>query len=210
LVLGAHFAPALLAAGAHFGFCSDGAALSSYRSGETADLRWAETMMGFAHAVDIARELSRTNSQARVYAVLSPRDLRENDALQAVLRAARDGIDNLIAIVAISEQEPDTAGRIRELDACGCRVLHVDGHDLDAIVDVLEHAFETRGRPAVVAARTVNGSGVPFMQNAEQWGGPVTLSRQEAADALAALGSCRADCTKWLGAISHSSPRRTQ
>jgi len=83
--------------------------------------------------------------------------------------------------------------------AFGWNVQEIDGHDLDLIVSALERAFEIAGKPSVIIAHTIKGRGVGFMENVPQWHGSVKLTRQQAADALAALGHSGNDITRWLG-----------
>jgi transketolase len=46
--------------------------------------------------------------------------------------------------------------------AFGWNVLSVDGHDVGAILDVLDEAAAFKGGPTVIVAETVKGKGVSF------------------------------------------------
>ena len=44
-------------------------------------------------------------------------------------------------------------------------MLTVDGHDVGAILDVLDEAAAFKGGPTVIVAETIKGKGVSFAEN---------------------------------------------
>ena len=68
-------------------------------------------------------------------------------------------------------------------------VAEVDGHDIAALLKNFRRASSTHGRPAVIIAHTIKGKGVPYMENKPTWHGSVKLTREQAEDALRALGA---------------------
>jgi transketolase len=120
--------------------------------------------------------------------------------------AAHHRLDNLLAIVDYNKlQSDDTNASIMGLEplnakfaAFGWNVLEIDGHDLDAIVCAFESAFEIADKPSIVIAHTVKGKGVSFMERVPQWHGSVKLTREQAEDALKALGCGTKDVARWL------------
>lgn len=207
-----HAAPALYAAGAHFGFCTADQALTLRKLGSpfqghphVVDLPWVETStgslgQGFSVALGMAMGLKLKESQARVYALLGDGELQEGEVWEAAMSAAHHCADNLLAIVDYNKLQSDDAHpSIMSLDplsakfrAFGWHVIEIDGHNLDAIVSAFEYAFEVADKPSVVLARTVKGKGVPFMEDIPQWHESLKLTRQQAEDSLKALG-CSAD-----------------
>ena len=203
-----HAAPALYAAGAHFGFCTADKALTLRKLGSpfqghphVADLPWVETStgslgQGFSVALGMAMGLRLKKSPARVYAVLGDGELQEGEVWEAAMCAAHHRADNLVAIIDYNKlQSDDTNASIMGLEplnakfsAFGWHVIEIDGHNLDAIIGAFEEAFEIAGKPSLVLAHTVKGKGIPFMENVPQWHGSVKLTRQQAEDALKALG----------------------
>jgi len=213
-----HAAPALYAAGAHFGFCKADDALTLRKLGSpfqghphVADLPWVETStgslgQGFSVAPGMAMVLRLKKSQARVYAVLGDGELQEGEVWEAAMCAAHHGVDNLVAIIDYNKlQSDDTNASIMGLEplnakfsAFGWNVIEIDGHDLNAIVVALEEAFEVSGKPSLLIAHTLKGKGLPFMERIPQWHGSVKLTRQQAEDALKALGCSTKDVARWL------------
>jgi transketolase len=213
-----HAAPALYAAGAHFGFCKADDALTLRKLGSpfqghphVADLPWVETStgslgQGFSVALGMALGLKLKKSPARVYAILGDGELQEGEVWEAAMCAAHHRLDNLLAIVDYNKlQSDDTNASIMGLEplnakfaAFGWNVLEIDGHDLDAIVCAFESAFEIADKPSIVIAHTVKGKGVSFMERVPQWHGSVKLTREQAEDALKALGCGTKDVARWL------------
>ena len=213
-----HAAPALYAAGAHFGFCSADEALTLRKLGSpfqghphVSDLPWVETStgslaQGFSVALGMAMGLKLKKSSARVYVVLGDGELQEGEVWEAAMCAAHHKVDNLVAIIDYNRlQSDDTNANIMGLEplaakfrAFGWQVIEVDGHDLDAILSALEEAYEVTGRPSLLLAHTVKGKGVRSMENIPQWHGSVKLTREQTEQALGQLGVPHAEFARWL------------
>ena len=176
-----------------------------------ADLPWVETStgslgQGFSVALGMAMGLKLKKSTARVYAMLGDGELQEGEVWEAAMCAAHHRVDNLLAIIDYNKlQSDDTNANIMGLEpldakfsAFGWHVIEIDGHDLDAIVCAFEAAFEIADKPSIVIAHTVKGKGVPFMEDVPQWHGSVKLTREQAEDALKALGCSTKDVARWL------------
>jgi len=71
--------------------------------------------------------------------------------------------------------------------AFGWQVLEADGHDLGALIEVLEKAQAVKGRPTLVIAHTVKGKGVSFMENNPAFHGkaPTPEQAEQALEELA-------------------------
>jgi len=203
-----HAAPALYAAGAHFGFCNADEALSLRKLGSpfqeyphVCDLSWVETStgsfgQGFSVALEMAMELKRKKSPARVYAMLGDGEFQVGEVWDAAMCAAHHKIDNLVAIVDYNKLQSDDCNDsimgleplAQKVRTSGWHVIEIDGHDLDAILSALEEAYETAGKPSLIFAHTLKGKGVCAMENIPHWHGSMKLTRRQAEDALAQLG----------------------
>jgi transketolase len=129
----------------------------------------------------------------RVVAVLSDGECTAGQTWEAAMAAAHFGLDNLVAIVDDNDRfVTGPRNAVMNLDplaakwtAFGWHVLEVDGHDLPALIDVLETAREPEtatGRPRVVIAHTVKGKGVSFMEASDGWhAGHLTAEQYRAA-----------------------------
>ena len=59
-------------------------------------------------------------------------------------------------------------------------VIHVDGHDYDALIAAFEAAAACKGKPTVLIAKTTKGKGVSFMENNAGWHGKAPNDEQYA------------------------------
>ncbi len=213
-----HAAPALYAVGAHYGFCTERAALSLRKLGSpfqghphVGDLPWVETStgslaQGFSVALGMAMGLKLQTSRARVYTLLGDGELQEGEVWEAVMCAAQHRLDNLCVIIDYNKLQSDARNEaIIRLEPLAAKwrafdwaVAEVDGHDVKQILSALRRAGSCHDRPAVIIAHTTKGKGVPYMENQPAWHGSVKLTRQQTEDALFALGATRSEITELL------------
>ncbi len=128
-----------------------------------------------------------------VFAVLSDGECTAGQTWEAALAAAHFGLDNLVAIVDDNDRYvTGPRNAVMTLDpfgakwaAFGWHVQEVDGHDLPALIDVMETARRPEtapGRPRLVLAHTVKGKGVSFMEASDGWhAGHLTTEQYQAA-----------------------------
>jgi len=127
--------------------------------------------LSFAIGVALAGRLDR--QQYRVYALLGDGECDEGQVWEAAMAAAHFKLDNLVAIVDNNGQQIDGWNRdVMNLEpfnqkwqAFGWRVLEVDGHDFDQLLNAFARAEQVRGQPVVIIAHTIKGKGVSFMEN---------------------------------------------
>jgi transketolase len=122
----------------------------------------------------LAARMDRTGN--RVFTLLGDGELAEGSNWEAAMAAAHYRLDNLTAIVDCNTLQ--ITGRTRDvcsnepldskLSAFGWHVSWVDGHDLEALAQVLSEPAPT-GRPLAIIARTVKGRGVSFMEDVGKW-----------------------------------------
>ena len=55
--------------------------------------------------------------------------------------------------------------------AFGWKTCEIDGHDIKQIIETVEEAKTTKGKPIVIIANTIKGKGVSFMENKPGWHG---------------------------------------
>ncbi len=157
--------------------------------------------VGISAAVGIALGTRLTGRDCRTYVIVGDGECQEGEVWEAAFVAARYGLDNLVAIVDHNRLQqygwpadggervpPEAPGElVAKWTAFGWRVLEVDGHDMAAILDVLEEARRGDGRPVAVIAYTVKGRGVSFMEGRYFWHTRVPTP-EEYAQAMAELG----------------------
>lgn len=115
----------------------------------------------------------------RVYVLLGDGECQEGQVWEAAMAAAHYKLDNLVAIVDHNQvqlsgpisQVMEIAPVAEKWHSFGWAVEEVDGHDIDALIEVFQKARTIKGRPTVVIARTVKGKGVSFMEGKSAWHG---------------------------------------
>ena len=66
----------------------------------------------------------------------------------------------------------------KKFEAFNWNVIHVDGHDFDALVRAFEVAKTVKGKPTVLLMKTVKGKGISFMENNAGWHGKAPNDEQ--------------------------------
>ncbi|MDR3753646.1 MAG: transketolase [Terracidiphilus sp.] len=128
---------------------------------------------GLSISVGMALALRLEKSTSRVYVIMGDGELAEGQLWEAAMAAARYKLDSITAI--LDRNRIQATGPTREIfdipnledkwRAFGWNVLNVDGHDVGAILDVLDKAAEIKGAPTVIVADTIKGKGVSFAEN---------------------------------------------
>src|ERR1700721_162679 len=204
-----HAAPALYAAGAHFGFCDPRASLRLRKLNSpfqghphVLDLPWVETStgslgQGMSVALGMAMGLKLQEIPARVYTLLGDGELQEGQVWEAAMAAAHHRLENFCALIDYNKLQSDNSNAaIMGLEpladkwrAFGWDVVEIDGHDISPIFVPLRKAGAPPGPPSLIMLHTVKGKGVPVMENIPAWHGSVKLTDAQTKDALAALGA---------------------
>jgi transketolase len=131
---------------------------------------------GLGIAVGMCLGLKRKGSKAFVYNLLSDGELDEGSTWEAALSAPHHGLDNLIAIVDVNNQQADGPSTKMlgfeplgaKFEAFGWFVRRVDGNDLDGVARAFDEARAAPGRqPRIVICDTKMGKGVPFLEARE-------------------------------------------
>jgi transketolase len=137
-----------------------------------------------------------------VYTLLGDGESQEGEVWEAAMMASHHGLDNMIAITDYNDLQID--GHVSEIKnicpipdkwaAFGWRVLSVDGHNMDEIVNALDEAKRIKGAPVMIEAKTVKGKGVSFMEDRVEWHG-VAPNEEQMISALRELDV--EDWTTW-------------
>jgi transketolase len=127
----------------------------------------------------------------RVFVLMGDGETHEGSVWEAAAAAAKYKLGNLVGIIDANRLCVD--GDIEDVmpmepmaekwKAFGWRTVEVDGHDLGALVEVLDVPREgsiTR-QPAMIIARTIKGRGISFMENVRSWhSDSITLAQHNA------------------------------
>jgi transketolase len=160
---------------------------------------------GISVGVGIAMGARRRGLDAHTFVMLGDGELQEGQVWEAVTVAAKYGLGNLTAIVDRNgmqqygwplgsgetnrgdRRDPWAGSSVRAaFEAFGWRVLEIDGHDFDAIIDACADARAAAGgsEPTAILARTVKGRGFSVTEGVSAWHSRVaTADEVEAARA---------------------------
>lgn len=151
---------------------------------------------GVSFAVGCALAAKRSQWPSRVYALLGDGEMDEGQVWEALMFAAHYALDNLVIVVDYNKfQSDDYCTSITsleplydKLEAFGCFVQEVDGHNLSAIALAFQRARAFKGKPAAIIAHTVKGKGISFMENQPKWHGSLAPEGRERICALRECG----------------------
>jgi transketolase len=133
--------------------------------------------MGASQAVGMALEGRMLGRSYNIWALLGDGELNEGVIWEASAAAAKYKLGNLVFIVDRNGLQTDGPCETvmpmepidKKFEAFNWKVMHLDGHDIPAIMATLLAAREYRSGPVCVIARTTKGKGVSFMENTSEW-----------------------------------------
>jgi transketolase len=131
---------------------------------------------GLSFGVGIALANKMDGKNSKIYVVLGEGECEEGTVWEAAMSAVRHGLDNLILILDFNKIQK--MGFVKDTmfidswesrwSSFGWQIVQVDGHDIDAINNVLSFKQE-ENKPLLVIANTIKGKGVSFMENNPDW-----------------------------------------
>jgi len=109
----------------------------------------------------------------RIYCLMSDGEIEEGQTWEAIAFAGFHQLDHLIAIVDYNGFQLDGAIKdILDLEPMKAKwesfrwhAQEIDGHNIPQILQAIQQAQATPGKPHVIIAHTVKGKGVSFMEN---------------------------------------------
>ncbi len=157
---------------------------------------------GLAQAAGYAYAARMDNKRFRVFCVTSDGEHDAGNHWEAVLFAGKNKLSNLTVFVDRNNIQID--GHTEDImplepledkyKAFNWHSLHIDGHNIEEVVDSVNHARAVYEKPTVVIAHTVPGKGVSFMENMPEWHGKPP-KQEEAKKALHELRTLKGKIT---------------
>lgn len=123
----------------------------------------------------------------KVYVMLGDGELQEGQVWEAAMSAAHMRLGNLVGILDNNRVQMcgmtddvmsigDIAAKFR---AFGWKVVQIDGHDMQQIVDALDAIpNQPDAQPTMIIADTIKGKGVSYMEGTPAWHGGVPTKEQ--------------------------------
>jgi transketolase len=153
---------------------------------------------GLSISVGMALALRLAKRPSHVYVIMGDGELAEGQLWEAAMAAARYKLDSITGFVDRNGIQatgptkeifdiPDIGAKFK---AFGWNVLSVNGHDVGAVLDVLDQAAAFKGAPTVIVADTVKGKGVSFAENTAAFHNGI-MSQEQYDKALAEIEESR-------------------
>lgn len=185
-----HAAAALYASLNQIGEISDEQLATFYQNGTTLPAHPAPNQhkgIPFAtgslgHGLPIGTGIAHANKlqqqDGNVFVLMSDGETNEGTTWEAAHYALQNQLDNLIVLIdknglqgfGYTENVLGDTANPDKWRAIGFDVEEVDGHDVEAIVDILDKvSARQNGLPKVIIAHTIKGKGVSYMENRMEW-----------------------------------------
>ena len=150
------------------------------------DMSTGSLGQGLSAAVGMALAGKLSKKSYRVYAACGDGEIAEGQIWEAAMSAAKYHLDNLCIMVDVNGLQIDGATADvmpsepldKKFEAFNWNVIHVDGHDYDALVKAFTEAETVKGKPTALLLKTVKGKGVSFMENNAGWHGKAPNDEQ--------------------------------
>ena len=149
---------------------------------------------GLSVACGIAQAKKLNKEDKLVYVLMGDGELQEGQVWEAVMYAAHNKVDNLIATVDVNGRKID--GHTKDImgftelkskfEAFNWNVISMDGNNLEDVQDTLSKAglLSGNGKPICILMNTEMGNGVDFMMGSHKWHG-IAPNDEQLEDALA-------------------------
>ena len=151
---------------------------------------------GLSVAVGMALAAKAAGKKHRVICLMSDGDINEGSTWEAVWFAAQHHLDNLTVVLDYNKvQALGHSKNVLDMEPLGTKIeashwayKEVDGHDVEAIDAALATLPFEEGKPSWLAAHTIKGKGVSWMENTVSchYG---SVNDEELAKALAEIGA---------------------
>jgi len=161
-------------------------------------IRVASGSLGQGLSVAVGAALSKklNRDKSGVYVLMGDGEQQEGQIWEAAMFAAKNKVDNLIAIVDWNNRQIDGDVKdimgLEDLDekyrSFGWEVLVCNGNDISELSKFIEKAqeFRDKGNPIMILMKTEMGFGVDFMIGSHKWHG-IAPNDEQKDDALSQL-----------------------
>ena len=144
---------------------------------------------GMSVGLGAAQTKKLNNDPHLIYSLHGDGELQEGQNWEAIMYAAGNKVDNIIATVDLNGQQIDGStdtvlpmGSVKgKFEAFGWTVVEInEGNDMDAILKGMAEAKSKtgQGKPVCVLLKTVMGNGIDFMMHTHAWHGKAPSDEQ--------------------------------
>jgi len=135
--------------------------------------------LGISTGLGMALAAKMKKQSHRVFVLCGDGEIQEGQVWEAAMFGRKYRLDNVVAFVDRNYLQTDgDSEKVMPLEplapkweAFGWDTHEIDGHDYRQIIETVEKARATTGRPSMIIARTTKGKGVSFMEGVAKWHG---------------------------------------
>ncbi len=180
-------------------FCSSDGILGGHPEyGKVPGIEASTGALGHGLSIGIGMALNARLEQSdyRTVILLGDGECNEGSVWEAAMCASKHCLSSLLVIVDYNKQQSyGDVSEVQELEpfadkwrSFGFEVRDVDGHDVDALQNVLQsHPFHPE-KPSVLISHTIKGKGISFMEKNLGWHHKSSLTSDELAALYTDLG----------------------
>jgi transketolase len=181
------------------GFCRFDSILGGHpEAGKVPGVEASTGALGHGLPIGVGRALGlrMRGHDARVFVVTGDGEINEGSVWEAAMSAAKHRLSNLVVMVDYNKvQSAGPTAEILDLEplldkwrAFGFATTEVDGHDVEALREVLARVPLDGERPTAIVCHTVKGKGVAFAENNAEWHHKSSLKAEVIAELYDAIG----------------------
>jgi len=163
--------------------------------------------VGVALALKMKHKEKEITRLPRVICVTGDGELDEGQCWEAFMFAAKNNLDNLtfvtdrnhIQIDGYTEEVMPLGNLKGKMESFGLSAHEVDGHNMQALLDVFSLDQAVHRKPMAIIANTIPGKGVGYMENLPEWHGKPPKEPGEAVEAIKDIHNIRTLGGKIIG-----------
>jgi transketolase len=152
---------------------------------------------GLSIGVGFAMSARYDKADHRVFVILGDGECNEGSIWEAAMSSANRRLSNLCVLVDYNKQQSyDSTYAVQNLEpfadkwkSFGFAADEVDGHDVEALRDILHCVPLEKEKPTAIICHTVKGKGIQFAENNLAWHHKSKISDEDLAAMYDALGA---------------------
>jgi len=147
---------------------------------------------GLSQAAGMAKAAQMDGKKWWTYVLMSDGEQQAGNTWEGAMFAANNHLGNLIGILdrnniqinGFTENVMPLEPLMQKYEAFGWHVQDIDGHNIEELMDAVNHAKAVFNKPSLILAHTIPGRGVEFMERKFEWHGKSPKPGAEGEEAL--------------------------
>jgi len=160
-------------------FCKTGSILGGHPDHFIPGVETSSGSLGHGLSIGVGMALSARidKTEHRIFVVIGDGESNEGSVWEAAMAAGKHGLSNLIVLIDYNKmQSYGSTYEVQNLEpladkwkSFGFAAFEIDGHDPQALGDLLRNLPRKQQKPTIIICHTVKGRGVDFIENNPHW-----------------------------------------